>query len=120
MQIPYELCCRSSMQCVRRKAPNFDSVSLLKEESGLEEITLYKVIDESYTWNVELSCLDPCGNDSVLYNIGTNGIWTCSIDDVFPVLMVYVDDSGKLMLHHPSRSWRSHLQGHGTFIFKVI
>jgi len=102
MQIPYQLRCRSSMQCVRRKAPNFDIVSLLKEESGLEEIILCKVIDESHTGNVELTNLDPCENDPILYTIGTSGTWTHSIDDVFPVLMVYADDSGKLMLHHPS------------------
>ena len=102
MQIPYQLRCRSSMQCVRLKSPNFDIVFLLKEESGLEEIIFYKVIDESHTWNVELKCLDPCGNDPILYTIGTSGTWTCSINDVFPILMVYVDDSVKLMLHHPS------------------
>ena len=36
MQIPYQLRCRSSMQCVKEKSPNFDTVALLKEESGLE------------------------------------------------------------------------------------
>ena len=104
MQIPYQLRCRSSMQCVRGKDPNFDTVSLLKEEIGLEEIILYKVIDESHTGNVELTNLDPCENDPILYTIGTSGTWTHSIDDVFLVLMVYVDDSGKRMLHHPSLS----------------
>ena len=54
MQIPYQLHCRSSMQCVRGKSPNFDILSLLKEESGLEEIILYKVIVEFHIGNVEL------------------------------------------------------------------
>ena len=40
------------MKCVRGKYPNFDIVSLLKEESGLEEIILCKVIDESHIGNV--------------------------------------------------------------------
>ena len=44
----------------------------------------------------------PCGNDPILYTIATSGTWTRSIDDVLSVLMVYADDSGKLMLHHPS------------------
>ena len=104
MQTPYQLRCRSSMQCVRGKAPNFDTAALLKEESGLEEIILYKVIDESHTVNVELTNLDPCKNDPILYTIGTNGTWTRSIDEVLPILMVYADDSGKIMLHHPSLS----------------
>ena len=90
------------MQCVRGKDPNFDIVSLLKEESGLEEIILYKVIDESHTENVELTNLDPCQNDPILYTIGTSGTWTRSIDDVLLILMVYADDNDKLMLHHPS------------------
>ena len=92
------------MQCVRGKAPNFDTVALLKEESGLEEIILCKVIDESHTGNVELKNLDPCENDPIIYTIGTSGTWTRSIDDVFPVLVVNVDDSGKIMLHHTSLS----------------
>ena len=104
MPIPYQLCCRSSMQCVRGNAPNFDIVALIKEESGLEEIILCKVINESHTGNVDLTNLDPCGNDLILYTIGTNGTWTRSIYDVLSVLMVYADDSGKLMLHHPSLS----------------
>lgn len=72
------------MQCVRGKYPNFDIVSLLKQENGLEEIILYKFIDDSHTRNVELTCLDPCGNDPILYTIGTSGRWTRSIDDIFP------------------------------------
>ena len=104
MQIPYQLRCRSSMKCVRGKVPNFDTVALLKEESGLEEIILCKVIDESHTGNVELTNLDPCENDPILHTIGTSGTWTHSIHDVFPVLMVYAYDSGKLMMHHPSLS----------------
>ena len=104
MQIPYQLHCRSYMKCDRGKAPNFDTVSLLKEERVLEEMILYKFIDDSHTGNVELTNLDPCENDPILYTIGTSGTWTHSIDDVFPVLMVYADDSGKIMLHHPSLS----------------
>ena len=46
--------------------------------------------------------LDPCGNDPILYTIGTSGTWIHSMDDVFPVQMVYENESGKLMLHHPS------------------
>ena len=90
------------MLCVRGKDPNFDNVSLIKEENGLEDIILCKVIDESHTRNFELTCLDPCGNDPILYTIGTNGTWTDSIDDVFPVLIVYAYDNGKTMIHHPS------------------
>lgn len=104
MQIPYQLRCLSSMLCVRGKAPNFDTVSLLKEKSGLEEIILYKVVDESHIGNVELTCFDPCGNDPILHTIGTSGTWKRSIYDVLPILMVYADDSSKLMLHHPSLS----------------
>ena len=48
--------------------------------------------------------MDPCKNDPILYTIGTNGTWTRSIDEVLPILMVYADDSGKIMLHHPSLS----------------
>ena len=103
-KITYQLCCRSSMQCVREKYPNSVTLFLLKEESGLEEIIPCKVIDESHTWNVKLTNLDPCENDPILYTIGTSGTWTRSIDDVFPILMVYADDSVKLMLYQPSLS----------------
>ena len=48
--------------------------------------------------------LDPCQNDPILYTISTSVTWTRSIDHVLPVLMVYANDSGKLMLHHPSLS----------------
>ena len=110
-QIPQQLHCHSSIQCVRGKYPNFDKVSLLTQENGLEEIILYRVIDESNTRNVELTCLDPFETDSILYTIGNSGTCTCSIDYVFPILMVYVDDSDKVMLHHPSffeiKSWLS-------------
>ena len=124
MQIPYQLHCHSSMQCVRGKDPNFDIVSLLKEESCLEEIILCKVIDESHTGNVELKNLDTCENDPILNTIGTSGTWTCSIDDIFPILMVYADDSGKLMLHHPSLSeiksqlYSSSYEYHSTVVIK--
>lgn len=57
------------MQCVRGKDPNFYIDSPLKEESGLEEIILYKVIDESHIGNEELTCFDTCGNDPILYTI---------------------------------------------------
>ena len=50
----------------------------------------------------ELTHLDPCGDDPILYTVGTNDTWTHSMDDVMHVQMVYVDESGKLMLHHPS------------------
>ena len=73
LQIPYQLRCHSSMQCVRGKAPNFDTVSLLKEESGVEEIILCKVIDESHTGNLELTNLDPCENDPILYTLVSHG-----------------------------------------------
>jgi hypothetical protein len=90
------------MQCVRGNVPNFDTISLLKGENGLEEIIICKVIDESHMRNLELTCLDPCGNDPILYIVGTNDMWTHSMHDVFPVQMVYADEGGKLMLHHPS------------------
>ena len=77
IQIPYQLRYCSFMQCVRGKSPNFDTVALLKEESGLEEIILCKFIDESHTGNVESTNLDPCENDPILYTIGTSGTWTC-------------------------------------------
>ena len=83
MKIPYQLRCRSSMQCVRGKNPNFNIVALLKEENGLEEIIFFKFINESHTGNVELTNLNPCENDPILYTIGTSGTWTRSIDYVF-------------------------------------
>ena len=61
------------MHFVRGKAPNFDIVALVKEESGLEEIILCKVIDESHTGNVELTNLDPCENDPILYTLVSHG-----------------------------------------------
>jgi hypothetical protein len=36
------------MQYVGGNVPNFDMVSLLKGENDLEEIIIYKVIDESH------------------------------------------------------------------------
>lgn len=99
MEIPYQIWCCSFMQCVRGNVPNFDVVSLLK--GGLEEIISSKVIDESHTWNLELTCLDRCDNDPLLYNVGNSGMWTHGMDDVFPIQMMYANESGKLMLYHP-------------------
>ena len=51
-----------------------------------------------------LTCLDPCGDEPIRYIVGKNDTWTHTKDDVLPTQMVYVDESGKLMLHHPSLS----------------
>ena len=51
-----------------------------------------------------MTCLDPCGDDPILYTVGTNDTWTHSMDDVLLVQMLYADESGKLMLQHPSLS----------------
>ena len=48
MEIPYQLRGHSALQYVKGKAPNFDLVSLLKGENGLEQIIICKVIDEPY------------------------------------------------------------------------
>ena len=48
-EIRYQLGGRSTLQYVKGKAPKFGVVNLLKEENGLEEIIIYKVIDESHT-----------------------------------------------------------------------
>lgn len=77
-----------------------DTVALLKRENGLEEIIIYKVIDESHIGNVELTFLDPCGNDLIIYIVGTSRTWKHSMDDVLLVQIVYVGKSGKFMLHH--------------------
>jgi hypothetical protein len=71
-EIPFQLHCHSSMQCVRGNVLKFDIVSLLKRENGLEEIIICKVIDESHMRNLELTCLGTCGNDPVLYIVCTN------------------------------------------------
>ena len=101
-EIPYQLRGRSTLQSVKGKEPNFDTISLLKGDNGSEEIIICKVIDESHTINLELTRLDPCGDDPILYIVGTNDTWTHSMDDVMCIEMVYADESGKLMLHHPS------------------
>ena len=46
--------------------------------------------------------LDPYGDDPILYTIITNDTWTHTMDDFLHVQMVYADESGELMLHHPS------------------
>lgn len=99
---PYELQCHSSIRFIRGKAPMFDTITLLKGEKYLEEIIIYKVIDESHIGNVEFTCLDPCSNDPILCTVGTSGTWTNSMDDVLPIQMVYANESGNLMLQHPS------------------
>ena len=48
-EIPYQLLGRSTVQYVKGKAPNIDTIALLKRENGLEEIIICKVIDESHT-----------------------------------------------------------------------
>lgn len=40
----------------------------------------------------------------MLYAVGTNVTWTHGLYDIFLVKMVYVDENGKIMLHHPSLS----------------
>jgi len=83
------------MQLVKGNVPNFDTIALLKEENGLEEIIIFKVIDEYHKGNLALTCLDPCGNVPILYIVGTNGTWTHNLDDSLFVQMV-------LMLFHTS------------------
>ena len=90
-EIPHQIWGRSTLQYVKGKTPNFDTISLLKGENGLEEIIICKVIDESHIWNVELTTLDPCGDDPILYTFSTNDIWTHTMDDVLHVQMVYED-----------------------------
>ena len=46
-EIPYQLWGCSTLQYVKGKDPNFDTIALLKGENGLEEIVICKVIDES-------------------------------------------------------------------------
>ena len=46
--------------------------------------------------------MDPFGDDFILYTISTNDTWTHIVDDIIPIQMVYVDESGNIMLHHPS------------------
>ena len=100
-EIPYQLWGCSTLQSVKGKEPNFDTIALLKGDIGSEEIRICKVIDESHSGNLELTRLDPCGDDPILYTIGTNDTWTHTMDDVLPLQKVYADESGKLMLHHP-------------------
>jgi hypothetical protein len=92
------------MQCVRGNVSNFDTISLPKGENGLEEIIICKVIDESHMGNLELTCLDPCSNDLILYTIDTNDTWIHSMDDVSFFQMVYADEGGKRSFHQPSLS----------------
>ena len=46
--------------------------------------------------------MDPCGDDPILYIVGTNDTWTHSMDDVMHAQMVYADESSNIMVHHPS------------------
>lgn len=48
--------------------------------------------------------MDPCGNDRIIYSVGTNDTFIYSIDDVFPIQMVYANESGMIMLQHISLS----------------
>jgi hypothetical protein len=58
---------------------------------------------------------DPCGDDPILYTVSTNDTWAHTMDDVLLAQMVYSDESGKLMLHHPSISEiKSQLSSSGT------
>ena len=60
--------------------------------------------------------LDPFGDDPILYAVSTNGTWTHTMDDAMLVQMVYADESGKLMFHHPSLSEiKSQLSSSGTY-----
>ena len=56
----------------------------------------------SHNQEIELARLDPCGDDPIIYIVGTNDTWTHSMGDVMHVQMVYANESGKFMLHHPS------------------
>ena len=76
------------MQYVKGKEPKFDTISLLKGDNGLEETIICKVIYESHSRNLELTCLDLCRDDPIIYTIGTNDIWTHSMEDVMHVQMV--------------------------------
>ena len=58
----------------------------------------------SHIGNVELTTLVPCGDGPIICIVSTNDTWTHTMDDVLPVQMVYADESGELMLHHPSLS----------------
>ena len=101
-EIPYQLRGRSTLHSVKGKAPNLYIIPLLKGDNDSKEIIICKVIDESHSGNLELTRLDPYGDDPILYTIGTNDTWTHSIDDVMHVEMVYADESGNIELHHPS------------------
>ena len=46
--------------------------------------------------------MDHCGDDPILYIVGTNDTWTHSMDDVMHAQMVYADESSNIMVHHPS------------------
>ena len=114
-EIPYKLWGRSTLQYLKGKAPNFDTIALLKGDNGWEEIIICKFINESHTKNIELTTLVPCGDGPILSTASTNDTWTHTMDDVMSVQMVYADESGKLMLHHPSLSeTKSQLNSSGT------
>lgn len=87
---------------MRGNVPNFDIVSLLKGENVIEDIDISKVIDESQTWVLDLTYLDHCGNDPIIYIAGTNDMWTHNIHYVFHVHILYANEGVNLMLHHPS------------------
>ena len=70
-EIPYQLRGRSTLQSVKGKEPNFDTIDILKGDNGSEEIIICKVIDESHSGNLELTRLDACGDDPILYIVGT-------------------------------------------------
>jgi len=88
----------------------------LKGENCLEEIIICIVIDEARTINLELTCLDPCGNDPIMYTVGTNDGCTHSVHDVLIALMVYANEGVEIMLHHPSlREIKSWLSSSGSY-----
>ena len=64
---------------------------------------------------VELTMLDPCGDDPIIYTVSTNDTWTHTMDDVLPIQMLYPDESGKLMLlHHSLSEIKSQLSSSGS------
>lgn len=90
------------MQFIKGTVPNFDIVALLKEETSLKEMILYKIIDEYHMGNLELTCLNPYGNDLILYIVCTNYTQAHFMHDVFSVHMKYGDEGSKIMLHYLS------------------